>query len=324
MTPADSPVVETRAIDDRHRDDSLPRDVPSSPFNDNIPTLDLKKGKRRRKARLHDNVPPSRPYDSSPHRRTHQRQSLPASKSSAPNGTPNPVGSHTTLPVAGVRERASTSSAPRIAHTLPNPASDLALLRPVARPRLPAKTMFTKDGEIVPIPPPSPELKPKVEPDDDASINGSILSQPQETSSRQNRRGKPSSSTQPGSLKRKLANRMHDYADEQLGELEQHGGQGQLIDDYDYDYDEDYGQRPARRHRSGSSAHHNEDHGLNPGHSLEAEIRYAEAEESTAAAYDLIERDQRSYSGRGSADSGVGFMKGGGAGGRPIYSSMTG
>lgn len=57
--------------------------------------------------------------------------------------------------------------------------------------------------------------------------------------------------------------------------------------------------------------------------SLEQEMRFAEAQESTAAAIDLVEQHQLQYSGTGTRN-GPGFMKGGGAGGRPIWSSIAG
>lgn len=70
--------------------------------------------------------------------------------------------------------------------------------------------------------------------------------------------------------------------------------------------------------------------------SLEDEMRYAEAEESTAAAMDLVESNVYEYSGMGTGQAfytskngqgrgkeEVGFMKGGGAGGRAIYSSIS-
>lgn len=57
--------------------------------------------------------------------------------------------------------------------------------------------------------------------------------------------------------------------------------------------------------------------------SLEQEIRFAEAQESTAAAIDLVEQQQLQYCGIGARDS-HGFMKGGGAGGRPVWSSIRG
>lgn len=55
--------------------------------------------------------------------------------------------------------------------------------------------------------------------------------------------------------------------------------------------------------------------------SLEQEMRFAEAQESTAAAIDLVERHQLQYSGIGVGNE-AGFMKGGGAGGRPVWSSI--
>ena len=137
----------------------------------------------------------------------------------------------------------------------------------------------------------SPSLEPKEESDDDSGAKA-ILSEVQ--SAIQNRpRGKgrvqqlPTPTSPPSSTTSK---KRKQFAGDESGDDEP----GWL-------------ERPSRRARL----------------SLEDEMRFAEAEESKAAAMDLFE-ERAEYTGSGSykvRESRSGFLKGGGAGGRPVWSA---
>lgn len=155
----------------------------------------------------------------------------------------------------------------------------------------PFSSSYTKDGEIAPPPIPSPEPEIKDESDDEDN-DGEILARAAEmvrSAREEERRAAPQPSSNSNSSSRIKRKRSAALLEEESD-------------------------RRASRQRVEVSM----------GRSLDQEIRFAEAQESTAAAMDLYEREQRMYVGSGSARKDRGFLKGGGAGGRAVYSSIAG
>lgn len=279
-----------------------PVNTPSSPFDDGIPMLDLSTTKAavgsKSRTKIKSKISRSKASSHTPSSRRIQ-QGLPKNVSKPLSRIPVAHGGRVrtfdSLPTQGPRKipittkdnRNNVTHAPVLPPLRAN--SDIVGSKLLTNRIQPGVSSYSKDGEIVRPRARAVSLDPKLESDDedDSEVLARAADMVRQARLEQEQEHSVVGNTAGG--KRKRASHMDDDPFLSRSTI----------------------QKTARRQRVGPSL------------SLEQEMRFAEAQESAAAAIDFIEQDQHQYFGAGARRSDLGFMKGGGAGGRAVWSSIA-